>query len=58
MNEMNIIVKSAALKEGDWIPVKHSARGEDLSPPLELDDISEKARSIAITMDDASHPIF
>jgi len=51
-------VKSKAFEEGDWIPVRYSARGEDLSPDFEIDGIAQNAKSIAITLDDASHPIF
>lgn len=51
-------IKSKAFDEGVWIPVRHSARGEDLSPDFEIDGMSKNAKSIAITLDDASHPIF
>jgi Raf kinase inhibitor-like YbhB/YbcL family protein len=51
-------VKSKAFNEGDWIPVKNSARGEDLSPDFEIEGMTKNAKSIAITLDDASHPIF
>lgn len=51
-------VKSKGFDEGSWIPVKHSARGDDLSPHFELSGIADGAKSIAITLDDASHPIF
>jgi len=51
-------VTSPSFQEGDWIPRKHSARDEDISPCLELHGIAENAQSIAVTFDDASHPIF
>ncbi|WP_099468311.1 YbhB/YbcL family Raf kinase inhibitor-like protein [Konateibacter massiliensis] len=51
-------VKSNAFDEGGWIPVRYTARGEDLSPELELVGIAQNAKSIMITLDDASHPIF
>lgn len=51
-------VRSKAFNEGGWIPIKHSARGADLSPCFELSGIAQNAKSIAITLDDASHPIF
>lgn len=51
-------VKSSAFNEGGWIPVRHSGRGEDLSPPLELENIAPGAGSVAVIMDDASHPFF
>jgi Raf kinase inhibitor-like YbhB/YbcL family protein len=51
-------IKSKAFDEGGWIPLKYTARGTDISPDLEITGISSDARSIAITMDDASHPVF
>ena len=51
-------IKSNAFNEGAWIPVKNSARGQDLSPDFKISGIASNARSIAITLDDASHPIF
>lgn len=51
-------ITSPSFKEGDWIPKKHSARGEDISPCLKLEGIIENAKSIVITLDDASHPLF
>lgn len=51
-------VKSKAFDEGDWIPIRNSARGEDISPDFEINGITQNAKSIAITLDDASHPIF
>lgn len=58
MSEQQLKVISADFKEGDWIPKKNTARGEDISPQLELEGISHKAVSLVLTMDDASHPIF
>ncbi|MCF7928650.1 MAG: YbhB/YbcL family Raf kinase inhibitor-like protein [Spirochaetales bacterium] len=55
---MKLLVTSHSFQEGDRIPEKHSARGRDLSPPLQIDGITEGAQSIAVTFDDASHPLF
>ena len=51
-------IKSKAFDEGGWIPEKYTARGADISPDFEISNIDPKAKSIAITLDDASHPIF
>jgi hypothetical protein len=58
MTERKLSITSPSFQEGAWIPRKHSARAEDISPCLELEGISKEAKSIAITMDDASHPLF
>jgi len=54
----DLIVTSPSFKENDWIPTENSARGKDVSPQLQLDGLLENAESIAITLDDASHPLF
>lgn len=51
-------VTSSAFKEGGWIPIRYSGRGENRSPDFELKRIPSDAKSIAITLDDASHPLF
>lgn len=49
---------SSAFEDGDWIPARYTARQEDLSPPFELIGLHPDAKTLAITLDDASHPIF
>lgn len=56
MEPLNIT--SSAVKEGGWMPVRYSCRGENCSPDFNLNGISSDAKSIAITLDDASHPFF
>ena len=51
-------IKSKSFDGGSWIPARHSARGEDLSPEFEINGMLQNAKSIAITLDDASHAIF
>ncbi|WMJ82701.1 YbhB/YbcL family Raf kinase inhibitor-like protein [Oscillospiraceae bacterium LTW-04] len=51
-------VKSKAFDQGGWIPIRYTARGADISPDFKIYDIVPNAKSIAITLDDASHPIF
>lgn len=49
---------SSAFEDGGWIPARYTARSEDISPPFELVGLSLEAKTLAITLDDASHPIF
>lgn len=58
MKDTILEVRSSVFDDGGFIPKKYTARGENTSPSFELSGISEKAKTIAITMDDASHPIF
>ncbi len=53
-----LMIKSKAFDEGGWIPEKYTARGVDRSPDFEISNIAPYAKSLAITLDDASHPIF
>ena len=41
-----------------WIPLKNSGYGANVSPQLVLSGIAQDAQSIAIILEDASHPIF
>lgn len=51
-------ITSTAFKEGEWIPKEYTARGKDISPELHIHGLQKNGVSIAITMDDASHPLF
>jgi len=51
-------ITSPAFKEGDWIPKDYSARGKDMSPELHIQGSQVGGVSMAITMDDESHPLF
>lgn len=51
-------VTSPAFREGESIPVRYTARGEDVSPELLLEHLSPEAKSLAVVLDDLSHPIF
>lgn len=49
---------SPTFEDGGWIPRENIVRGDDLSPELHLEGLDTEAVSIAITLDDASHPLF
>mgnify|MGYP001083179788 CR=1 FL=1 len=51
-----LAVTSSAFLEGGKIPVKHTGRAEDISPELKLSAVSEKAKSIAVILDDLDVP--
>lgn len=53
----DLIVESPAFKNDEYMPVEYTGRGVDISPELRLKNISPKAKSIAIIMDDLDHPI-
>ena len=53
---VNVKITSNAFTEGGNIPVKHTGRGEDISPQLKLNQVGDRAKSIAVIMDDLDHP--
>ena len=49
-------LKSPSFQEGAKIPRKYTCEGWDFSPPLEWNDVSDKAQSLALLMDDPDAP--
>jgi Raf kinase inhibitor-like YbhB/YbcL family protein len=56
MSIERIAVTSSAFREMEAIPDKYTGRGEDVSPDFILSELSDKAVSIAIIMDDLDVP--
>jgi Raf kinase inhibitor-like YbhB/YbcL family protein len=54
--EKNLEVRSV-FKNGEFIPKKYTCNGEDVSPPLELVNLSPEAKSIAIIVEDPDAPM-
>src|SRR4051812_9553595 len=53
---MPIVVKSPAFQEGRPIPVKHTADGEDVSPPLTWSGVPHGTRSLVLLCEDPDAP--
>lgn len=53
-----LTLTSPAFSEDGAIPLRHSGRGEDLSPPLAIGGIPEGTASLALLLEDTSHPLF
>ncbi|HEU5079114.1 MAG TPA: YbhB/YbcL family Raf kinase inhibitor-like protein [Opitutaceae bacterium] len=53
-------IESSAFAEGDFIPARYSAYGENMSPPLHFRDVPFGTRSLALVLDDpdTSHGLF
>ena len=54
----NLTIHSSAFQNGGGIPLRHTARGEDVSPDLQLSGIAPETKSIAVLLDDMTHPLF
>lgn len=48
---------SSAFKDGGFIPSRYTADGEDISPPLEIDDVPKRTVALALVMDDPDAPM-
>ncbi len=51
-----ISVSSKAFRSGGMIPERYTSDGEDVNPPLTLENIPEEAKSIALIVDDPDAP--
>lgn len=50
-------ISSVAFKEGEMIPSKYTCDGENVNPPLDIKDIPEVSKCLAIIVDDPDAPI-
>ena len=42
---------------GDTFPIDYTGRGKDISPEIKIENLSERAKTLAVTLEDISHPI-
>jgi Raf kinase inhibitor-like YbhB/YbcL family protein len=49
---------SSAFKEGEIIPSLYTCEGKNISPPLEIGNVPQGAKSLALIMDDPDVPAF
>lgn len=57
VKNMSISIRSPAFKENEMIPQKYTCDGENINPPLIIEDVPDNARSIALIMDDPDAPM-
>ena len=50
-------VSSPAFKNEETIPKKYSAKGENVQPPLVVEDVPDNAKSLAIVIEDPKGPL-
>lgn len=44
-------------KNGDMIPIEYTGYGKNISPKFRIENLSNKAKSLVIILEDLSHPI-
>ncbi|HKJ30878.1 MAG TPA: YbhB/YbcL family Raf kinase inhibitor-like protein [Balneolales bacterium] len=54
--KMSIKLTSSAFKEGEKIPVQYTCDGKNISPPLQWSDVPDKAKSLALLVEDPDAP--
>jgi hypothetical protein len=52
VKEKNMRLTSPAFQNNELIPTKYACDGNDISPPLEISDVSDNAKSLALIVDD------
>lgn len=55
MKELKIT--SSVFKNNDFIPKKYTCDGDDVNPPLTIDDVPEETKSLALIVDDPDAPM-
>jgi Raf kinase inhibitor-like YbhB/YbcL family protein len=55
--KMAITVTSLAFKEGDMIPAKYTCDGDNVSPPLNWQQVPQGVKSFALISDDPDAPM-
>lgn len=47
----------SGIENGGKFPIVNTGRGQDISPEFILENLSPKAKTLAITLEDLSHPV-
>jgi len=53
---MTITVRSEAFEDGQPIPTQHAQDGDNVSPPLQFDNVPSEARELVLIVDDPDAP--
>ncbi len=50
-------ISSPAFENNQFIPVKYTCDGEDINPPLQIENVPKEAKSLVLIVDDPDAPI-
>ncbi|MBM3432164.1 MAG: YbhB/YbcL family Raf kinase inhibitor-like protein [Bacteroidetes bacterium] len=53
----NLVVRSPAFLAGGFIPKSYTCDGENINPPLQIEDCPPEAQSLAIIVEDPDAPV-
>ncbi|MBX9743643.1 MAG: YbhB/YbcL family Raf kinase inhibitor-like protein [Chlamydiales bacterium] len=51
-------LSSSAFSEGEFIPIKYTCEGENINPPLQIEDVPPLTKSLVLIMDDPDVPAY
>lgn len=57
MEDYQLDFDCVGLEDGGKIPISHTGRGQDISPEFIIWNLSPRAKTLAVTVEDLSHPI-
>ncbi len=57
MNNAVLTFECVGMDDGGKFPLEHTGRGQDISPEFVIKNLSPDAKTIAVTLEDLSHPI-
>ena len=57
MNEKSLDFICTEIQDGEKIPLAYTGRGQNMSPEFIIKNLSPDAKTIAVTLEDMSHPI-
>jgi Raf kinase inhibitor-like YbhB/YbcL family protein len=57
MNMKELIIKSPAFANNEFIPTKHTCDGKDVNPPLNIEGIPDGTQSLVLIVDDPDAPM-
>lgn len=57
MTQSELVFSIPGMEDGGRFPVENTGRGANLSPAITLTNLSPRARTLVITLEDLSHPI-
>ena len=49
--------RCVGIEDGGKIPIENTGRGQDISPEFVIENFSQKAKTLAVTLEDLLHPI-
>lgn len=53
-----LLLECPGMENGGRFPIEHTGRGRDISPGFSIGNVSPKAKTLAVTLEDIKHPLF